>query len=152
MDLLIQLILLMPIGFLFGSISEKRHLRSLEERERKYKDFKITDTKTFHSFSSDSPVPKLFIGEVTIASDYYKRFAGGLKNLFGGEIQSYSILMQRAKREAVLRIIESAKAEGYNAICNIRMESADIGGNAVYKKAAVMVSIIAYATAYKVND
>ncbi len=142
----------MPIAFLLGSLSERRHLRNLEEREKKCKGFKVTDTKIFHSISLDSPTPKLFIGEVTVASDYYKRFAGGLKNLFGGEIKSYSILMQRAQREAVLRIIESARGEGYNAICNLRIENADIGGNAEYKKASVMVSIIAYATAYKTNE
>lgn len=152
MDLLIQLILLMPIGFLFGSIAEKKHLKSLEEREKKNVGFKVFELKTFPSISANSKTPKLFIGEVTVASDYYKRFAGGLKNFLGGEILSYSILMTRARREALLRIIEGAKAEGYNAICNLRMETADIGGSATTSKAAVMVSIIAYATAYDADE
>ncbi len=152
MDLIIQLLFLMPIGFLFGSISEKKHLQSMDEREKHNIDFKVTDLKTFPSLSTGSKTPKMFIGEVTVASDYYKRFAGGLRNFFGGEVHSYSTLMLRARREALLRIIESAKADGYNAICNLRMETADIGGSATANKAAVMVSIIAYATAYQADE
>jgi uncharacterized protein YbjQ (UPF0145 family) len=67
-------------------------------------------------------------------------------------MKSYQSLATRARREALLRIIEKAKSQGYNAICNLRMDSADIGGSATSKKGSVMVSIIASATAYHIDE
>jgi uncharacterized protein YbjQ (UPF0145 family) len=152
MDLIIQLLILMPIGFFFGRAAERKHIKSLEEREKACEGFFVSDLKTFPGISDASKEPKMLIGEVTIASDYYKRFAGSLRNFFGGEMKSYVSLMSRARREAMLRIIEEARAEGYNAICNLRLDSADIGGSATTKKASVMVSILASATAYNTDD
>ncbi len=152
MDLILQLFIFVPIGFFFGRYAEKKHNKSLEEREKACATFTVSDLKTFPRIKSAIPSPKLFTGEVSIASDYYKRFAGGLRNFFGGEMKSYQSLATRARREALLRIIEKAKSQGYNAICNLRMDSADIGGSATSKKGSVMVSIIASATAYHIDE
>ncbi|HPN85165.1 MAG TPA: heavy metal-binding domain-containing protein [Victivallales bacterium] len=152
MDLIFQLLIFVPIGFFFGRSAERKHLKSLEEREKAVAGFSVSDLKSFPGISTDTPTPKLFTGEVTIASDYYKRFAGGIRNFFGGEMKSFQSLAVRARREALLRIIEQAKLEGYNAICNLRMDSADIGGSADSRKGSVMVTIIASATAFRKNE
>jgi uncharacterized protein YbjQ (UPF0145 family) len=62
-------------------------------------------------------------------------------------MKSYHSLMDRARRETTVRLLESAREMGYNAICNLRMEPADIGGN-IGKKGSVMVCIVGSATAY----
>jgi uncharacterized protein YbjQ (UPF0145 family) len=67
--------------------------------------------------------------------------------LFGGEMKSFHVLLQRARREATQRIIEHASHMGYNAICNLRLDSADLGGNSKGRGAAI-VCIFATATAY----
>ena len=85
--------------------------------------------------------------EVTIASDYLKSFLAGLRNLFGGEVQSFQTMLDRAREEALMKILDRAKALGYTAICNVRFENADVGGNSTKKKAS-MVAIIASGTAY----
>jgi hypothetical protein len=41
-----------------------------------------------------------------------------------------------------------AGAKGFNAICNLRLETADVGGSTLSKKSAITVSISASATAY----
>lgn len=148
---LFELFVFIPIGFIFGRYAEKKHIRNLGEREKACSGFSVTDIKSFPAIATDSITPKLFTAEVTIASDYYKRFAGGIKGIFGGEIKSYASLMQRARREAVLRLIEQAKSEGYNAICNIRLDSADIGGTSTTKHGSIMVSVIGSGTAYQAN-
>ena len=56
-----------------------------------------------------------------ISVDYFKRFLAGLRALFGGRIKSYETLMDRARREALLRLKELADARGYHALVNVRL-------------------------------
>ncbi len=89
----------------------------------------------------------MIVGEAVIATDYLKSFLAKLRNIFGGRVGSYQSLMVRARREALLRIVEEAKRQGYNAVCNVRMQTADVGGNSTMRRVA-MVAILASATAY----
>ena len=147
-SLLFQILILVPLGFILGRFSEKKHLISLEERESQHSDFLITDLKSFPMLSANSKTPEMIIGEVTIATDYYKSFIGKLKNFFGGEMICFESLKVRARREATMKIVEQAHEKGYNAVCNLRLETADIGGSTISNKSAITVSIIASATAY----
>ena len=54
--------------------------------------------------------------------------------------------MERARREALLRMVESAKGMGANAVANVRFETSNIG-NMRRKRAAAMVEMYAYGTA-----
>ena len=92
--------------------------------------------------------PRLVVAEVVIGTDYLKTFFASIRKLFGGEMRSLETLMERARREAISRILETARAEGYNAICNLRLESADISGIS-NQKANFMVAVIGTATAYQ---
>jgi len=84
---------------------------------------------------------------VAAATDYLKIFLASLRGILGGEIASYRSLMTRARREAVLRLIEQAQAKGYNALSNLRLHGADVGGSAL-RTGTAMVCILASATAY----
>jgi len=138
------------LGFFVGGWTERSHFKRLDERESGNGDFMVTQIKTCHDASGDGPPPTMLIGEAVIASDYLKSFLGKLRNIFGGEVKSYQSLLERARREALQRIIEQARAAGYNAVCNVRFQNADIGGNtAAKKKGVVMASILASATAYQ---
>ena len=64
-------------------------------------------------------------------------------------MRSYLTLLERARRESQIRLVEQAKSEGYDTICNLRMETVDIGGATNPKRQAVTVAILASATAYK---
>ena len=145
---LFQGLVLVPFGFIFGRFSEKKHLKSLEEREGLTSEFIVTDLKSFPMISSTEQTPEMIIGEVTIATDYYKSFVGKLRNFFGGEMVCFESLKMRARREAIMKIVEAAREKGFNAICNLRLETADIGGSTLSRKSAITVSILASATAY----
>ena len=142
---------LVLLGLLAGRHAEKKHLRALARREQALGGMQVTDLKGFMGEVSGELTPKMFVGEVSIASDYLKTLLASLRNLIGGEVRSFETLQTRARREAVLRLMEQANAEGYNAIANLRMESADIGGTVITgnRRRMVVTSMIASGTAYK---
>jgi uncharacterized protein YbjQ (UPF0145 family) len=62
-----------------------------------------------------------------------------LKNIIGGELKSYSILLTIARKEAMDRMIASAKEKQADAIINFRYETSTIAASAS--------EVIAYGTA-----
>ena len=142
----------LALGWFVGRHRERSHIESLNQREAALHDMLVTQLMSFpHATQGDLP-PRIMIAETVIASDYLKTFLAGLRNLVGGEVRSFESLLVRARREATLRILEEARSNGYNAICNLRMETADIGGNTATSgggnKGMVMAAILATATAY----
>jgi len=141
-------LLLIILGFVAGSIAERRHLARLADRERKNGPFLVTQLKSFPAHAANELAPQMVVGEVVIASDYFKTFLANMRRIFGGEVRSFHSLLSRARREATQRVVEQSRELGYNAICNLRIETADVGGSTASKKGAAMVAIIASATAY----
>ncbi len=141
-------IVLITLGFVVGGATERRHLADLAQREEATSGFLATQSKYFLGNPEAGHTPTIVVKEVIIASDYLKSFLAKLRNIFGGEVRSFQTLLDRARREALLRIIEEAQSNGYNAICNLRMDTAEIGGN-LNKKGAAMATILASATAYR---
>src|SRR5690606_9046036 len=105
--------------------------------------------KTMPDSNPSGPPPILLLGEAVVASDYFKSFVGGLRKLVGGEMRSYHSLVTRSRREALQRVVAQARAAGYNALCNVRYESSDVGGATTRKKGAVMATTLVSATAYR---
>jgi uncharacterized protein YbjQ (UPF0145 family) len=68
----------------------------------------------------------------------------GLKNIVGGEIKSYTELMQEARQEATRRMIEEAQSIGANAILNVRYATTSITAGAA--------EILAYGSAVQLED
>jgi uncharacterized protein YbjQ (UPF0145 family) len=151
MVLLIKLfpfLLLLALGLFVGGYIERRHFRQLDEREAANESFLITQLKSYPFAVAGPSAPSIFFGEAVISSDYLKSFLGGLRKIFGGEMLSYQSLLVRARREALQRLVEEARQQGYNAVCNVRYYSTDIAGASKSRKKAVMVTLLASATAY----
>ncbi len=140
---------LLLLAWFTGRYAERRHYRSLSRREREMADMLVTDLKTFPGEVVPSRGGELVQGQAVIATDYLKSFLAKLRNIFGGEVKSYESLLQRARREAILRMMAQARGRGYNAVCNIRLTMSDIGGMASAKGAA-MVEVLAWGTAYSI--
>ena len=70
---------------------------------------------------------ELMVGSVVISSDYFKTFIGALMNLVGGRITVYEPLLERGRREAVLRLQEAAMAWGATHVVNLRIETSELG-------------------------
>lgn len=147
--LIIQIII--PLTFvgicmLIGKGIELHHFKKLEERERQLSGMIVTNLKTIpQQYQNAQPI--LVMGSAVIATDYFKVFAAGLRTLFGGEMKSYVTLMERARREAVIRMLEQAAQQGASAVWNIRYETSTTQGQ--QKKKPGGVEVLAYGTALK---
>ena len=151
-DLVIFLVpvVILVVFLVVGHMTEAKHLKSLALREPQVADLTVTTLKRpCGQVLLDRP-PTVVCGEAVIASDGFKSWLFGLKNLVGGESKTFVRLFDRARREATLRMLESAKAQGYNAVCNVRFGGTDIGGNtsAGGKKANPMAIVAVSGTAY----
>jgi uncharacterized protein YbjQ (UPF0145 family) len=141
--------MLLLIGMLAGAVTERRHLRNLAHRERATAGILVTNVKSFPGGADARVTPSFVSGDVVISSDYMKTFIAGIKKIFGGQLGSYQILMTRARREAILRMVEEAQRQGFNAVCNVRLDTVDI---TFTSKSRGMPSIPVFATgtAYRI--
>jgi uncharacterized protein YbjQ (UPF0145 family) len=144
----IILVVLLMLGLLAGGYAERRHLRHLAGREATNDAFLLSQLKSFPNAVVGGTPPTLVTAEAVIASDYLKSFLSGIRKIFGGEMRSYHSLAVRARREVMQQLIEQAREQGYNALCNVRFESADVGGNSKRRNRMPMVAVLGSATAY----
>ena len=92
---------------------------------------------------------QMVVGNVVISIDYFKRFLAGLRMLFGGRVSSYESLLDRARREAMLRMKEDAFERGYNAVINVRIETSRLASSSRKGEGTAGVEILAFGTAVK---
>lgn len=152
MELLLVLgftLVMLTVGLVIGGSIERAHFRRLGEREQANRAVLVTQLKSFPGGVDTSLTPQALFDEAVISSDYLKSFLGGIRMFFGGELRGYHSLLERARREALARVVEQAQLLGFNALCNVRYETADMGGSTNPKQKVVFVAIIVSATAYK---
>ncbi|GAB1258849.1 YbjQ family protein [Aurantivibrio plasticivorans] len=81
-------------------------------------------------------------GNTVRAKHAGKDIMAGFKNIFGGELKSYTELLTEAREEATERMIEQAKSIGANAVLNVRFSTSSISAGAaelfVYGTAVVL--------------
>ncbi len=134
------------VCFFIGKGIELHHFKKLAEREQQFSGIIVTNLKTVPpQYANAQPI--LVMGSAVIATDYFKVFAAGLRKLFGGEMKSYVTLMERARREAVVRMLEQAAQQGASAVWNIRYETCTTHGQ--HRKKPGGVEVLAYGTALK---
>lgn len=142
-DLLIFLTLVL-LGYVFGRAAEARHFKSIRERERRFRNI-LTFSARFPP-PQEAPVhSELVAGNVVISIDYFKRVVAGLRGLVGGKISAYESLIERARREAVLRMKEEAERKGATQIFNVKLETASISKGGEQQIGSV--EVYAYGTA-----
>lgn len=145
MDQLILVIVLVSLGYFFGKRAENKHFKSIIEREQQL--------NTLPAMASRMPPQEgaydqiLVSGSVVIANDYFKTFVAGLRNLFGGKISTYESLLDRARREALLRMKEEAKHLNADLVFNVKYETANISGQT--SKKPPIIEAHAYGTALR---
>jgi uncharacterized protein YbjQ (UPF0145 family) len=140
---LIIFIVLIIVGFFAGRAAESKHYRSIQARERELLSLPVVAMKHVPDEDREVSQVELVSGSVVISIDYFKRFLAGLRNFFGGRLTSYESLLDRARREAILRMKESAK--GADVIVNFRLENVPIGKEV--KGSVACVEMLAYGTA-----
>ncbi|HEX5681429.1 MAG TPA: heavy metal-binding domain-containing protein [Desulfobacterales bacterium] len=144
MEALIIFFVLMGVGYTVGTFAEKRHYRSIHAREQALLHLPAVTTRTSHYTDAQIESADLVLGSTVISVDYFKQFVAVLRKIFGGTVRSYETLLDRARREAVLRMKEVAGDAV--VIVNVRIEAAPIGKKA-RKGNVSCVEAVAYGTA-----
>ena len=83
-------------------------------------------------------------GSTVRAKHVGKDIFASLKNIVGGELKSYTELMQEARDEAVERMIAEARSMGANAVLNVRFATTSIAVGAA--------EILAYGSAVRLDE
>ena len=144
-DLIIFLVLL-AAGYVFGYLAEKKHYKSIFRREKETLGVPCMTLKTLPAQLTRCNA-ELVAGNVVVSVDFFKRFLAGLRNMFGGRVKSYESLLDRARREAILRMKESAIAKGAKVIINVRIETSSINKKSRKKQSVGSIEVLAYGTA-----
>lgn len=145
---LIIFLVLMTLGYLAGQMAERKHYKSIIQREKRFSGLPVIASRF-------PPTDKLFnqclvSGNTVISVDYFKRFIAALRNLLGGRVTSYESLLDRARRESLLRMQAQAYAMGAEYVFNVKYETASISKGR--KNAIGSVEVLAYGTALIASD
>jgi uncharacterized protein YbjQ (UPF0145 family) len=144
MEALLPFVVLIVIGLIAGRASESRHFRELAASEDSLRDIVTSSGRgTPDTFRSGT----LVVGSVVIAEDYFKRITASLKSLIGGNIVSYESLLERGRREAIVRMKQEARRLGATHVVNVRLETASLSDNWSGRRPMFSAEFIAYGTA-----
>jgi len=147
-DIIFFFVLLLS-GYIFGQLLEKNHYRSIRKRELMLRSIPAIASKklpdSFEPCNTD-----LVAGNVVISVDFFKKFIAGLRIIVGGRVTSYESLIDRARREALLRMKEKAKSLGAKYVFNVKMETSSISKGK--SESIGSVEVLAYGTAVIQNQ
>lgn len=142
------LLVLLAVGFVAGTLIERRHFKSIEERERLTVALPLLTGKTLPFDPARAEAVALVSGSAVVSVDFFKRFMAVLRNLFGGRVKAYEPLLDRARREAVLRMKE--QTPDADCIVNVRIETSSISKRS-RKRSVACVEVVAYGTAVRLK-
>ncbi len=140
-------LVLLVVAYFTGTVFERRHYASIRERELRWRSLPAI---TFRSLPPGWQATEcaLITGSVVISVDYFKRFLSGLRMLFGGRVKAYETLLDRARREALLRLKEDAVERGCHAVVNVRLETCRMA-NARNSERIAGLEVLAFGTGVK---
>jgi len=137
-------LVLLALGYGFGRWAEKKHFASIIAREQKLHAL-LTFSQRFAP-NGIGPVDTVLVsGNVVVSIDYFKRISAGLRSFIGGRVTAYESLLERARREAILRMKQQAFDSGATHIINVKLETASISKGRHQQVGSV--EVYAYGTA-----
>lgn len=117
-------VMLLLLGYGFGRLAEKRHYKRLTKLESELQHIPAVATR----FPPEDQFyhQQLVTGSVVIASDYFKGFLAGLINIFGGRVTPFESMLDRARRESVIRMKSQANKLNAVYVFNIKFDTTRI--------------------------
>jgi uncharacterized protein YbjQ (UPF0145 family) len=143
-------IALLLAAYSIGAFLEGRHFRDLRRRETGIEGFPVT---TFETLPANWHVTdgQLVEGNVVVSLDYFKRVIAGLRILVGGRVKTYEPLLDRARREAYLRMVEQAIDGGFDAVINVRLVTSRLANARGQGQSTAGVEILAFGTGIRLR-
>ena len=135
------LLVLFLVGWFFGSRHERQHLARLAIAEAQLNHIIVSTERFYQPAVVADSQGELVLGSVVIAQDYFKMVIAKVLSFFGKNLTTYESLLERARREALVRMRTQAHIKGYNHVYGLRFEVSNIN------QMGSMVEAIAYGTA-----
>lgn len=129
--------ILFSVGFGFGRYYERKHFLYLAEQEQRLAYIRINNSR----FSVSEYPGQMVSSNVVISHDYFKYVIANLQNVLGGRLTSYESVVERARREAIVRLKLEAEKIGASQIMGLRLSTTELGMQ------GGMVEVFAYGTA-----
>lgn len=144
MDFLLAIVIL-AFCYFSGSITEKNHYKSIRNRELSL--FKQPYVSFAKKIGANKQVKNSFLvsASVVLGCDHFKAFIADLKSIFGGNVSTYESVLDRGRREAILRIRERARNNRANVVLNVKVDTVMLDPLGTSKHPKVCVT--AYGTA-----
>ena len=102
------------------------HWMSIYARERRLRAVAMTSRGRRDASGAHGA---LIAGSIVVSPGLFRQFVAGIRMILGGRIRPYQALLIRARREAVLRAKDAARAAGAAEIRNLRFHTAVIISN-----------------------
>ena len=128
------------MGYLFGRIAERQHYKRIIKREVEMQHLPVVATR-YPPVDRDY-AQHLVTGNVVIASDYFKTFLANLINIFGGRVTPFESMLDRARRESILRMKDEAMFMNAAYVFNVKFDTTRIATGRV-----AAMEVVAYGTA-----
>ena len=138
--LIIQIVIfaiLFSVGFGFGRFNERKHLQYLDEQEQRLAYIRVNNSR----FIESTFPGHMISSNVVISHDYFKYAIANVQNMLGGRLTSYESVVERARREVIVRLKLEAEKMGADQIMGIRLSTTELGMQ------GGMVEVFAYGTA-----
>ena len=136
--------------WVIGRTIERSHLRSLDQREAICQKIFVSNLKKIPP-GCEAKEAWLTIGAVVVGTDYFKRFGARLKSIIGGRLRTMEGVLERGRREAIMRMVEKAKARGANMVLNVRLETCTIS-RGQGERGFMAAEVVAYGTAVRLKE
>ncbi len=147
---LLYFVVFVAVTYSVGTIVERSHYRKIEAEEKDYLNLPAVSSKEIEN-KDQIIAAEMVSGSVVISLDYFKRILAGLRKILGGRIKSYETLLDRGRREAILRMKKQARQIGADLILNMRFETSAIGQVTQRKNSIGCFEVLAYGTAVKLR-
>jgi len=132
-------------GWIVAFWFEQRHIKSMNRREIPLENITINNLKK--TLNCEPQAATLLIGSVVVAHDYFRTLVIFFRKLVGGNIRHYERLVDRGRREALIRLKEEADLCGIEQVVNVRFTTTAISGRFLHA-----VEMVAYGTGIQGED
>jgi uncharacterized protein YbjQ (UPF0145 family) len=135
------------VGTLLYQPSQKKALFEREATSAKSGDSLSTLSKPF--VGREVQEFELVMASVVMGPSWIQIVVGGILSLFGGEINTFTKVVDWARREAKQRLREQVASKGFDDVINMRIETTVMSKTRGGKDKTTGVEILVYGTAIK---
>jgi uncharacterized protein YbjQ (UPF0145 family) len=132
------------VTWFIGRTLERKHYRRIREREAQWVKVPAITGKQIPDLPPIASA-ELVVSSVVVSVDHFKRWLSSFRKIFGGEMKSYASVIDRGRREAILRMKE--RCPDADLFLNCRLETSTVSSG--QGKAVGCAEVLAYGTAVR---